>query len=183
MTVPIAIEVTGVEEVVERIGGIADRVGKLRPAFEVVADLLEGHVAKTFATQGSRIGQAWQALAVSTVRARTNRTGYYGLRGPSGAGPAGPVLQWSGRLLRSFRRGGVAHFRRVSDTGLIWGSGVRYGVFHQSKAPRSRLPRRPMLGFRDEFQRREVLFQPIRMYLQGVEPGAIRAVMGPRLGL
>jgi len=73
--------------------------------------------------------------------------------------------------------------RQVSGSGLIWGSSVFYGIYHQSARPRSRLPRRPPLAFRDPFQQRELMFQPVRLYLQGVPVGAIEITMRARLGL
>jgi hypothetical protein len=38
------------------------------------------------------------------------------------------------------------------------------------------------LVFRDAFQARELLFQPARLWVQGVPAGAIRTVMLARLG-
>lgn len=186
---PVAAEATvsiqGLEPVVDRVAGIASRVRNARPAMEIIADALEGHVGGVFNTQGASIGKPWKPLRPSTVRARRTRSGYYGRRVPRGAGPSGPVLVWSQRLKRSFARGGVAHIRRVSDSKLEWGSGVRYATFHQSTRARSRLPRRPMIEFRDDggFQRREIVFQPFRLWIQGVPAGAIRTVMAARTRL
>jgi hypothetical protein len=182
MTSPVTVTATidGVGRVIDRIGGMEERLKRARPAMEVIADLLEGHVGKTFSTQGARIGKPWWALAASTVIARTRGYGYYGQRSAAmGAGPTGPVLVWSGRLMRSFRRGGVAHVRNTSDTGLLWGSGVRYGRFHQGPGPRQRL----ILGFRNAMQLREIAFQPLRLWVQGVEAGAIKTTLSARLGL
>lgn len=184
MAVALAVEFTGTERVLERIAALEERVGDLGPPLTIVADLLEAHVARTFATQGAWIGMPWAPLAIRTVRSRLKRWGYYGRWAPAaGAAPQGPALLWHGRLRGSFRRGGVAHIRQVSASGLAWGSGVRYGVFHQSTLPRLRLPRRPMLEFRDAFQEREILFQPVRLWLQGVPAGAIATVMHARLRL
>ena len=186
MALPLSVSVpiSGVDTVLDRIGGIQERMEDLAPALSIVADLLEAHVAQNFKTQGVQSGSRWAVLAPTTVLARTKRTGYYGQRSPTaGAGPTSPVLVWSGRLRRSFARGGVAHIRQITSSSLIWGSGVRYGVFHQSTAPRAKLPRRAPLAFRDPFQRREITFQPLRLWLQGVPPGAIRTTIGPRVGL
>lgn len=182
MPVRLGAQLEGLEEIVERIGGLKERIADPRPALEIVANLLEAHVAQNFTTQGGHSGTPWPPLADSTVRARTRRWGYYRRWAPiSGASGASPILQWHGRLSRSFRRGGVAHIRHVSPSGLTWGSGVAYGIYHQSSRPRKRLPRRPPIAFRDEFQRREILFQPVRLYLQGVPVGAIETVMRARL--
>jgi phage gpG-like protein len=182
MPVRLGAQITGLAEISERIGGITARAADPRPALEVVANLLELHVQRNFETQGAQGGKPWPPLAASTVRARTKRWGYYRRWSPtSNAGPSGPILVWHGRLQRSFARGGVAHIRIVSPSGLTWGSGVVYGIYHQSTRPRSRLPWRPPIAFRDDFQQREILFQPIRLYLQGVPPGAIEGTMRARL--
>lgn len=184
MVLDATIRVTGIDAVKERIGAIEKRAEDPRPALSIVADLLEAHVAEVFASGGTQAGAAWAPLAPSTVLARRRRWGYYGTRqSAGGVGPSSPVLVWSGRLRRSFARGGVAHIRRITSSSLTWGSGVLYGVFHQSKAPRSVLPRRAPLEFKDDFQRREIMFQPIRLWLQGLPAGAIRATQGQRLGL
>lgn len=179
----VSVTVMGADVVLERIGAIQERIEDLAPALSIVADLLEAQVAQNFKTQGVHSGSRWAVLAPTTVLARTKRTGYYGQRSPTGgAGPTSPVLVWSGRLRRSFAKGGVAHVRQITSSTLIWGSGVRYGVFHQSTAPRTRLPRRAPLSFRDPFQRREIVFQPLRLWLQGVPAGAIRTTQAARLG-
>jgi len=182
MAVRVGATITGLEEIVETIGGIHDRARDPSPALHVVANLLEAHVQRNFATQGTQGGHPWPPLASSTVQARTKRWGYYRRWAPAaGVTAVAPVLVWHGRLQRSFARGGVAHIRIVSPSGLTWGSGVVYGIYHQSTQPRSRLPRRPPIAFRDDFQQREILFQPIRLYLQGVPPGAIETTMRARL--
>lgn len=181
MPVRLGATLNGVEEILERIGGIEARAQDLRPALEVTANLLELHVARTFATEGAHSGHPWPPLAASTVRARTKRWGYYRRWAPVNAGPTGPVLQWHGRLARSFQRGGVAHIRVVSPSGLTWGSGVAYGIYHQSTRPRKRLPRRAPIAFRDDFQRREIMFQPVRLWLQGVPANAIETTLRARL--
>jgi phage gpG-like protein len=177
----VGVTIDGIERVVDRIGGIEERVRHAQPAFEIIADFLEAHVGETFRSQGTRIGQPWSPLAPSTVRARERRWGYYGRRVPMpGARPAGPPLLWSGRLMRSFRRGGIAHVRQVTDRFLVWGSGVKYGPPHQRGG---RVPKRVLLGFRDAFQLREIAFQPLRLWVQGVPVGSIKTVLSARLGL
>lgn len=185
MPLPVGIEVEGLgfEKLVEKLALSEDRLRNLAPALTVTANLLEAHVQQVFDTEGQAGGKRWKRLAPRTVKAREKRRGYYGRREPKGAGPTGPILYWSGRLRRSFTRGGVAHLRHVSASSLRWGSGVRYGVFHDSPKPRTRLPRRAILSFRSQMQRREILFQPIRLWAQGVPPGAIATTLQGRLRL
>ena len=182
MPVRLGAQLEGLDEIVERIAGLESRAADPQPALEVVANLLELHVQRTFATEGAHSGHPWPPLGESTVRARTRRWGYYRRWAPTaGAGGIGPILTWHGRLARSFARGGVAHIRLVSPSGLTWGSGVVYGIYHQSSRPRTRLPRRAPIAFRDDFQQREILFQPVRLWLQGVPAGAIESTLRARL--
>ena len=53
--------------------------------------------------------------------------------------------------------------RQISASGLTWGSTVDYLRYHQHGG--GRLPRRAVLAFRDAFQQRELVFQPLRLWL------------------
>lgn len=181
MAVALRLSLNGLDEVVDKIAGLEARARNLSPAFQIVADLLEAHVAMTFATQGARSGKPWAPLAPSTVRARTRRWGYYRrVRPGPDAAAIGPILVWSGRTRGSFRRGSRDHVRQISDRELAWGSKREIVRFHQLGRGRRR---RPPLAFKDDFQKRELVYQPIRLWLQGVPPGAIRTTMYARTGL
>ncbi len=182
--VTLSIDILGIEPKVKEIAGIRERLANPMPAWRATANLLEKHVAGVFSTQGVRGGSLWKRLAPSTVKARRKGWGYY--RRPAGfnAGPTKPILTWTGRLRESFGRGGGSHIRHVSVSGLIWGSRVRYGIFHDSPGPRvGRLPRRSILSFVSIFQEREILVRPLQLYLQGVPAGAIETVIGARIGV
>lgn len=181
MATRLGLSVEGFEPILERIGGMESRLADLSPAFEISADLLELHVARTWATQGAYAGHPWRPLAESTARLRQRRLGYYRRAPTAGAGPRTPILVWTGRSRASFARGSQDHVRQISAASLVWGSSVPWLVYHQSTKPRTRLPRRPVLAFRNRFQARELVFQPARLFLQGVPPGAIRTVMLARL--
>ena len=183
MPVRLTARIDGLEEVVKNLGGLAERAADLRPAFEIVADLLEAQVAAQFATEGARAGEPWRPLAPRTQLQRLRHTGSYRRGGALAAGPAGPILTWTGRLRLSFAQGSGEHVREITADSLTWGSRVPYAGYHQSTLPRKKLPRRPMVAFRDVFQQREIAFQPVRLWLQGVPTGSIRAVMLSRLGL
>ena len=183
MTAVAALSLDGVDQVIATFGGMADRLAHPEPAFAIIADNLELHVAQQFATQGERVGQPWAPLAASTVRARTQRWGYY-RRPPTGnAGPGSPILRWTGDLAASFRQGSPLHIRTITPTSLTWGSADPKAIYHQSTLPRRRLPRRPPIAFASEFQEREIAFTPLRLWLQGVPAGAIATVTRARLGL
>ena len=182
--VVLSIDIVGIKPLVDEIGGIRKRLKNPTPAYRVTANLLERHVRATFSSQGKRIGSSWKRLAESTVLARRRGWGYYRKAPAFGAGPTGPILTWTGRLRRSFGRGGAGHIRQVAVSGLIWGSSVPYGIFHDSPAPRvGTLPRREILGFVNTFQEREILVRPLQLYLQGVPAGAIETTIGARIGI
>jgi hypothetical protein len=173
----------GTGAILAKFGGIAERLQHPEPALNIVADLLEAHVALNFATAGARVGRPWAPLAPSTVRARTRRWGYYRRAPGAGALPGGPPLRWTGDLAASFRQGSPLHIRAVTATSLTWGSDDPRAKYHQSTAPRHRLPRRPPIAFASDFQQREIAFTPLRLWLQGVPAGAIASVTRARLGL
>ena len=180
----LSIDIVGITPLVDEIGGIRKRLKNPTPAYRVTANLLERHVRATFSSQGKRIGSPWKRLATSTVLARTKRWGYYRKAPAFSAGARGPILTWTGRLRRSFGRGGTGHIRQVATSGLIWGSSVPYGIFHDSPGLRAgNLPRRPILTFLTRFQEREILVRPLQLYLQGVPVGAIETVVGSRIGV
>ena len=186
MAAPVAlsIDILGDEALVNSIGGIMARLRNPVPAYRATANLLEKHVAGVFRSQGGRLGITWKPLAASTVKARTQRWGYYRRPPQFSAGAVGPILTWTGRLRRSFGRGGSGHIRLVSVSGLTWGSSVPYGAYHDSPGPRrGTLPRRAILEFRSTFQEREVVVRPLQLYLQGVPAGAIETVIGARIGV
>lgn len=182
--VTLSIDITGIEGKVKEIGGIRKRLANPTPAWRASANLLEKHVRGVFSSQGVRGGSLWRRLAPSTVKARTRGWGYYRRPAAFGAGPTSPILTWSGRLRKSFTRGGAGHIRRLSVSGLTWGSSIPYGIFHDSPGPRTgSLPRRPILSFLSIFQEREILVRPLQLYLQGVPIGAIETVIGARIGV
>lgn len=178
-----SVSLVGTERILARFGGLEARLAHPEPALTIIADLLEAHVAQQFATQGARVGKPWAPLRPSTIRARTRRWGYYQRAPRAGVAAAGPILAWTGDLASSFRQGSPLHVRTVTPTSLTWGSRDPKARFHQATGPRGRLARRPPIDFANDFQRREIAFTPLRLWLQGVPAGAIATVCRARLGL
>jgi len=175
MPIRVSVTLEGIQEIDDQIAGLEERAKDLKPAFAIIADLLELWVAAQFATEGAQAGVRWAPLKYRTSLMRLERRGYYRQPPTAGAGAQGPILVWTGRLRGSFRQGGIEHVRIVTDEGLDWGSRLRYaGPLHR---------RRPIVAFQGAFQQREIAFQPLRMWLQGVPAGAIKTVMMARLGL
>jgi len=171
----VSVQTSGGPEAMRRIGALEDRVAHPAPALRLVARLLSDHVESTFASQGGRVGRGWAPLAPRTIQARTRRWGYYRQAPGAGSAPMGPPNQWTRRLRDSFQPANADHVEMVSDEVLTWGSAVPYGRFVHR--------RRVILGFRDDFQQRELLYQPLRLYVQGVPIGTIETLMRARLQL
>lgn len=117
---------------------LADGVGDMGEEFKKIGDLVRSSAVDNLEAGGSEGGGQWKPLAPKTVRMRQKRQGYY-KNPPQGAGPTGPVLQWTGRMKKAFR----------SDTGkmqVVIDNPTPYFKHHQEKdRPSSRLPRRLML--------------------------------------
>ncbi|MCK5020755.1 MAG: hypothetical protein KAS32_27285 [Candidatus Peribacteraceae bacterium] len=89
--------------------------------------LILNDVERNFATEGGLVG-GWAPLAASTVAGRL-REGY---------GGAHPILQRTGALRKSF-------YAYADSKKAIITSKSPYFGFHQSRAARTKLPRRVML--------------------------------------
>jgi phage gpG-like protein len=95
--------------------------------FRQSADYLKGVFSRdVFETQGRAIGEPWKRLSPYTV-AQKARRGY----------PATPLIG-SGRMQGSFQT------LVSSDQAVIYNT-AGYFKFHQSKAPRTKIPRRIMM--------------------------------------
>ena len=91
------------------------------------AKLILRDVERNFTTEGGLVG-GWTPLALSTVRGRLRM----------GFGGEHPILQRTGALRRSF-------YSTVSSKKATVTSKSPYFSYHQSRKPRTRLPRRAML--------------------------------------
>lgn len=177
------VTIDGAEQVRTVIQGRMMRAMDLRPSLNVVADLLQAQTAENIRTRGGGLAERWKPLAASTVRARRERWGYYGRNAP-GAGVAMTTpLVWTGGMAGSFRAGGKHHVRRIQAQSMEWGSSHPIIAFHNSREPRSKIPFRPMLGFRDEGQKRVLTVEPVRMWMAGMSEAQIRAEAFGRSGL
>lgn len=173
MATAVAVSVTGLEQVLARIGGLEERARDFSPALAIVADLLSRQTDKAFDTRGASLGAPWIPLAASTLRARVRRWGYYGRVAPRGAITI--PLDWSGRLRLGFQPGSGEHVRLITRSSLTWGNRVPYAAAQQH--------RRAMVGQQNAFERKKIVVEPLRLWLQGVPAGAIAMVAAARTGL
>jgi phage gpG-like protein len=118
------------------------RTKDLRPVQNRIIQKYRNEVDLQFASQGSRGGFPWRPLKPSTIEGRV-RAGF----------APGPILQRTGTLRDSL----VNSNHRLGckgNTPLGWflGTQVKYAVYHQSRAPRKKLPRRAFLTITRSFR-------------------------------
>jgi phage gpG-like protein len=104
----------------------------MRPAFNEVHERFLKLEKRQFDTQGAATGERWAPLAPST---RAYKAAH-------GLDPR--ILHATLRLRRSLTQSGDSdHVYHVSPDEALMASSVPYGMYHQSRAARTRLPRRP----------------------------------------
>lgn len=113
----------------------------MRPAFDRIHDSFTRREIYQFSTQGGLSG-GWAPLAASTVAYKAR------------AGLDPRILVATGKLKNSLtRKGNENHVYTVTPDSMFIGSSVEYGKFHQSRAERHKLPRRPVVVLDDATRR------------------------------
>lgn len=116
----------------EALVNVGEKLEDFTEPLRGAGQLLLDDVRRNFDTEGGYVG-GWVPLSASTIADR-KRLGF---------GP-GPILHRTGRYKRSFKA--VVNKRRM----VIDAWGVKYHKYHQSTKPRTKIPRRPTLFFRNE---------------------------------
>lgn len=139
MAAEVDLKLFGEPLVRRRLLRAAEDVTDHTDAFRVISHLIERAMDRLFGTQGASAGARWADLAPSTVAAKRRS------RDATTRANAARVLMSTGRLRDSLTRStGSDAIREIGRDYLRWGSRVPYGVYHQSRKPRKRLPHRPM---------------------------------------
>ena len=168
MRVLVTAHLDGVDVISRRLEAMAERFADVRPAWPAVVATFRAITRQTFASEGatSDFGE-WEPLAPRTI-AQREKLGYPG---------AHPILRRSGALEDSLtsQTGDSIIVQQAQYLGI--GTAVPYVVYHQSVAPRTKLPRRPVVALTAD-QRHEVLM-PLRQWLTGYEPTGRRQTAKP----
>lgn len=131
-------EIEGERQLSRRLRILSDRLKDWGPAFEETADNLKKTFSHdTFRTQGAIIGQKWSPLSRAYAARKAQRF------------PGKDILEATGRMRRSFRTLWRA------DMAAIWND-ADYFKYHQSKQPRTKMPRRAMM-YLAERQRQQIV--------------------------
>lgn len=159
----VTISVEG-EAVIDRVlQGYEERAADLRPAWPAVVRVFREIVGRAFASEGASTGAPWAPLKPRTQQERA-RLGFP---------PAHPILQRTTKLMRALTIGDGAYVSMQSDRmAYQLSEEVGYFVYHQSRRPRTKLPRRaPVLLTADD---RTALMHPIRLHLTARDVNAPR---------
>ena len=118
--------VEGIPELSRILGMTYQKVGNFKVPLKKAADLILSDVQTNFDTEGALSG-GWQPLSAGTVAGRI-RAGF----------GASPILQRTGALRKSF-------YSLVDEKQALVSSRSPYFAYHQSRMPRTKIPRRVML--------------------------------------
>lgn len=163
----VTVKMSGTERVIDRLERIERNATDLRPVWPDVVAALRAIVARAFETEGASTADGpWPELAESTVRERARLMGRAG-EGFSEGGPAHPILQRSGRLRRALTTESPNSTVRATPSRLQieLSPAVSYFAFHQSTAPRRKLPRRAPISFTPNDV--DALLNPILIFITG----------------
>lgn len=130
----LVIEAFGEKEMSRTLLRFADNAADMSVAFDEVHDEFIAAENAQFAGQGVGPSGPWAPLAPSTAAAKAR----LGIDSRILYGP-------TGNLLASLTGTGSDAIYTKSADSAFFGSNVDYGKYHQSRAARTRLPRRPLV--------------------------------------
>ncbi len=140
----VEIIVTGDREFGRELLGMSRRALNMTPAFVDIVEHLRDWVRAQYSSRGARSGDRWQALAASTVRAKALR----------GLDPR--IMLATHDLYNSLAHRSADSLVDIDADSLTFGSKLDYFKYHQSRKPRTKLPRRPVIAL-TELDKREVV--------------------------
>lgn len=168
LTVSVTGYIDGLRVIDRRLDALVERISDARPAWPEVLRVFQSIAADTFRSEGAaNAGGVWPPLAPRTNADRI-RQGYP---------PEHPILRRSGDLERSVTSRSGDTILVQTPTYFAVGTAVPYVVYHQSRAPRKRLPRRAVVDLTTD-QRHEIL-RPLRQWLTGLDPVGRKQTAAP----
>lgn len=144
--VGLSMEVEGEELISRQLSRFGEGVKDFSPAWRKMIEELYHIERDQFESQGGHSG-GWAGLAESTSRRKGHEV----------------IMVNTRRLFRSLTQSGGDNVADVTPNQLTFGSRVFYGVYHQSPAARTRLPRRPLIAFTNDD--RTALVKILQAYL------------------
>ena len=144
------------EQVISRqLAGLEERLSDMTPAWPSVLKVFRGIMRAAFATEGGSTGAPWPHLAERTVKDR-ERQGFPGRH---------PILARTHTLERALTTEGGASVIVQMPRYFAVAVDLDYFKFHQSKRPRTKIPRRAPINLTQD--NKTQLLHPIRLYVTG----------------
>jgi phage gpG-like protein len=132
----ISVRVTGTEEVITKLRRLGAGLHDFSEAMALTGTELTGFFSgQVFASQGGALGVRWPTLAASTVMEKLKHYPAYATT---------PLIR-TGEMQHSFRS-------TPTPTSVTITNDAPYFKYHQSSAPRHKIPYRPMMGINGEVQ-------------------------------
>ena len=120
--------IEGEVQLSRKLIGLSNNLKDYTRPFSDSATYLKGIFSRdVFQTQGRAIGETWKRLSPATVSAKARR-----------GDPAEPLITSRAVMQNSF-------YTIVSSDQAVIGNRAAYFKYHQSNAPRARIPRRVMM--------------------------------------
>lgn len=136
------LEIAGEVQLDRGIARFSEACDDYRPIWGVIADDFYAEEKAQFRSEGREGGEAWKAL--SPEYAGWKEVNFPGKR----------ILERTGDLEASLTRANDPNGVRIEERkALTLGSRLPYAIYHQSPAPRKRLPRRPEIMLTEDFKR------------------------------
>jgi phage gpG-like protein len=125
------INVTGLDQTLSKLAGIKRVFSGFKPELQASGDYLMKYYENTpFQEEGANYGQRWQALSPKYEAWKRSR---YGNK---------PILVRTGAMQKSFKLTTTDSLMKIENT-------AEYFPYHQSSAPRRKIPRRVVLMLTD----------------------------------
>jgi phage gpG-like protein len=132
MAFSVLVQAIGLKQLVGGLEKSSKRARDLRPIMKWAARETQKQTTRVFNSEGASAGgRKWPELAQATLAIKAARY------------PGKPMLERTGKLKRSLRRGGSGHVRVIGKKGLRFGTRVSYAQDLQQGDART--PPRPFL--------------------------------------
>lgn len=159
----ISVRITGTQATIDKLRRLDTSLLNFQAAMSQIGNELKSYYSgQVFASQGAVLGHPWPPLSPVTLLARghsgkglkfesSKQADFAGLvlsrrlQGGGGSSLNFNILDDTGTMKRSF-------YAKTTATSVTIGNDAPYFKYHQSSAPRHKIPYRPMLGINDDIR-------------------------------
>ena len=132
----ITVKISGTQEVIDKLRRLDDGLMNFSESMAQIGDELKSYFSgQVFASQGGVLGVRWPTLAAGTILYKRKHYPAYATT---------PLIR-TGGMQESFTADSTGRSVTISNT-------APYFKYHQSNAPRTKIPYRPMMGINDDVQ-------------------------------